>query len=88
MENMSWLNDPALKNLEPAKKEVFIQIITESKGKPLNQSLPIILKAQATLKAQGLSFTKEETTSIMEILSRNLSPKEVAKVDAIKKMFQ
>lgn len=84
MAQENWMDHPSLKNMDPRKKIILKEIMEEAKGKPMNQSLPILLSAQAKLKAQSLSFTQEETTTIMFLLTQNLSPEEHEKVERMK----
>lgn len=87
MNTMSWLNHPALQMMDEKKRTILMELIKESEGKPLTQSLPVLMNAQNKLKEQGLSFTKEETALIMAILTKDLSPAEKSKVEAMKKMM-
>lgn len=80
----NWMEHPSLKNMDPRKKSILKEIMEEAKGKPMNQSLPILLSAQAKLKAQSLFFTQEETTTIMLLLTQNMSPEDHAKVERMK----
>lgn len=85
--NLSWLNHPDLQNLDPQKKEILIDIIENANGKSLQQSFSILMQAQARMRNLGLSFTGKETAVMMELLTKDLSPAEKAKVDLIKKYF-
>ena len=84
MAQENWMEHPALKNMDSRKKAILKEIMEESKGKPMNQSLPILLNAQAKLKAQSLSFTQEESTTIMLLLTQNLSPEDHEKVERMR----
>lgn len=84
----NWMEHPSLKNMDTRKKEILKEIMEKAKGQPINQSLPILLNAQAQLKSQSLSFTQEETTAIMLLLSQNLSPEEHVKVERMKNMMK
>lgn len=88
MDKTSWMDNPALKNMDPVKKSILMDVVKESEGKSLNQSLPIILKAQARLKAGGISFTPEETTLMMDLLTKDLSPADKMKVESMKNMMR
>lgn len=87
MRNKSWINNPALENMHPRKKEIIIELIHESEGKTLQQSIPIILKAKTKLKTADLSFTQQETGLIMELLTTDMSPQEKRKVENIKNLM-
>lgn len=84
MSNLSWLSHPALQKMDKRKLEIMKEFITESEGKTLTQSLPILAKTNQQLKSENLSFTKEESALIMDILTKDLSPSEKMKLEAIK----
>ena len=42
MANTSWTNDPKIKNMDPRKIAVLIDLIKEADGKPLDKVLPIL----------------------------------------------
>lgn len=88
MEKTSWMDHPTLQKMEPVKKEILLDLIKESEGKTLNQSLPILMKAQGRLKASGSAFTQEETALIMSILTKDLSAADLAKVEMMKNMMK
>ena len=76
MTQNSWLNEPAFRNMHPLKLKVLIDLTKEAAGKPLSQTIPYILKAQQTLKASNLSFSKEESALLIEILTKDMSLEE------------
>lgn len=87
MSEKSWMNHPAMKNIDARKLAVIIELINETDGKPLNKTLPCLLKANAQLKAQNLAFSTEETSMIMEILTSDMSPEEKLKMNNLKTMM-
>lgn len=59
----------------PAQKQRIIRkLITEGFGKYPTKALPVLIRAQNELRANGLSFTKEETNTIIDILARDMPP--------------
>lgn len=88
MKDVSWMNHPALKNIDPRKQAILVELVNESEGKPLDKSLPCLMRASTKLKAQNLSFTPEESNLMIEILSKDMTPQDKMKLEAMKKMMQ
>lgn len=84
MDVTSWLNHPALKDMEPEKKKILLALISSTQGKPMTQSAPLILSTMDELKRKGLTFQDTEKELIFDILSQDLSPAEKKKVEKIK----
>ena len=88
MKDLSWINNPALKNIDPRKLAVLIEIMNESDGRTLEKSLPVLMNANNKLKEHNLSFTPEETTIIFEILTMNMPAEEKLKIQGLKKLME
>lgn len=87
MSDMTWIHNPELKRLSPRKMELVIQLVEESSGKTLTQAIPLLMNINKTLQAEGLSFTEAESALIMDILTRDMTPGEKQKVEAMKQMI-
>lgn len=87
MRQENWLNHPALKNIDPRKKEIILTLIQESAGKPLAQSAPILMKANQQLKSQGLTFTRAENDLIISVLTDGMSPSEKQQFNMVKQIL-
>lgn len=87
MKDVSWINHPTMKNIDVRKLAVLVDLINEAEGKPLDKSLPILLKANTKLKAMNLSFTPSETDLVLEILTNDMSPTEKQKFQTMKTMM-
>jgi hypothetical protein len=87
MKDLSWINHPAMEHIDPRKLAILVDLANESEGKPLEQSLPFIMNANAKLKAQNLSFSKEENELLIEVLSKDMSPQDRMKLDMMKRMI-
>lgn len=77
-------NNPKLKNIDPVKLQIITEIKEKSKGKNINQMLPEIMKINQLLNERNMSFTKEETALLFEVIKENMSQEEKKKFDAIK----
>ena len=84
MPKNSWINEPAFKNMHPLKLKVLKDLANDTAGKPPSQTIPYLLKAQQTLKASNLSFSKEESTLLIEILTKDMTPEEKQQVERLK----
>ena len=79
--DLSFLDHPALKGMHNKKRDIMIQLAKDMEGKSMKQAAPYLMKANQQLRNQKLSFTKEETAIIMELLTKDMSPAEKQKVD-------
>jgi len=88
MNQKPWLNHPALRAMHPVKLQVINELAENASGKPLTQTAPYLLKAQKTLKEAGLSFSSEESTLLMEILTKDMTPSEKQQLERLKIFLQ
>lgn len=87
MKDSTWINHPAMKNLDARKLAILIDLMNEADGKPTEKALPLLVKTNAKMKSLGLSFTPEETNLIVEILTKDMSAADKQKVEMLKKMI-
>lgn len=86
--NTDWINHPSMKNISPAKKLIIQEVMKNANNNlSLDKMLPLLMSTNNKMKAQGLSFTKQESDLITELLTSNLTPNEKMKFEAIKKMI-
>lgn len=84
---MSWIHNPSIKDIHPRKLEIITELVKNADGKPITQSLPYLIQANKTLQQEGLMFTKEETGLIMDILTKDMSPKEKQQIEKMKSLI-
>lgn len=87
MPNADWMESPALKKMDPRKKKIMKDLMRQSRGISLNQSLPLIMNTQRQMQMQGLSFTPDERDILFAILSTDMNPQEKQQFEAVKKMM-
>lgn len=87
MKDLSWINHPAMEHIDPRKLTILVDLANEAEGKSLNQSLSSIMNANAKLRAQNLTFTQEENDLLIEVLSKDMTPQDKAKLDMMKRMM-
>lgn len=76
-----------MRNIDPRKLVILMELIKEAEGKPIDKVLPLIIKTNKKLQDQNLSFTKDERDIMLEALTKNMSPKEKAQFEMIKALM-
>lgn len=76
-----------LSDLDPKKLEIIKFVISSCRGKPLELILPDLMAAASRLSEQGLSFTNEEISMIMDGLKETMSPEEQQRIDMIRPLI-
>lgn len=85
---MNNLNsNPKLKNLDPIKLKMIMQIMEGSKGKSMEEMLPQILKINNELKKRNMEFSKSESQLLIDSLMETMSPSEKKKLMMIKSLL-
>jgi hypothetical protein len=87
MADSSWTNNPKLKNIDPRKMAILMELIKEAEGKPMDKLVPLLVNTNKKLQQQNMTFTKDESDVMIEILTRNMSPKEKQQFEMIKKIM-
>lgn len=88
MKDVSWMDNPALKDLDTRKLAVIIELMNETEGKPLEKALPAIMKANMKLKSENLAFSQDESSLIFDLLTSKMSPEEKAKFTNLRKLME
>lgn len=60
--------------MEPEKQRILRKMINDCYGKYPTAALPILIRVKNELGAKGLYFSKEETETIIDILTAGMSP--------------
>lgn len=76
------------KTMHPVKIQVMKELEENMTGKDLQEAAPYLLAASNKLKQNDLSFTKEEIRILMEILTKDMSPQEKARVEMMKNIMR
>jgi hypothetical protein len=77
-------NDPRLKNMSPIKRAIIGEIMTGKSNTSMETMLPEIMKINNELNKRKLSFTREESQLIIDIMMENASPAEKQKIQMLK----
>lgn len=76
------------KTMHPIKIQVMKELSENMRGKQLKDAGPLLVAASTKLKQSGQSFTPEEIRVLMDILTRDMSPAEKAKVEMMKNIVR
>lgn len=87
MADTSWTNNPKLKNLDPKKMAILLDLAKEADGKPMDKVIPLLMNANKKVQQQNMTFSKEESDLMLDILTKNMSPQEKMQIEFIKKMM-
>lgn len=78
---LDWMNDPALKNMDPAKLELFKLAASQVAGKSGNAMAPIMMSLITNANKKGIQFTPDEISLILKLLKQGKSPAEQQNID-------
>lgn len=87
MKDMSWINDPALKNINAKKLAIIVNLINDCEKKSPEKALLAFFKANSELTKNNLSFSKEETNLLLDILTKDMSSEEKNKLNMLQNMI-
>ena len=87
MADTSWTNNPKMKNVDPRKLAILLEVVKEAEGKPMDKLVPLLMNTIKRLKEQDLTFNKDESDILIDILTKNMSPKEKTQFEMIRKMM-
>ena len=83
-----WMNHPAMKNMDPIKVELIKNAARQTQGKKGTMLAPVMMTLVTSANQQGIRFTQEEMTLILEILKEGKTPAEKQKIDQMVQMVQ
>ena len=76
-----WMNNPALKNMDPAKLELIRMAAERTRGKSGKDLAPVMLALITGANRQGIRFSPDEVSLILDILKEGKSEEEQAQID-------
>ena len=74
-------------NLHPVKQQILQEFTKNNKNFSTDTLLPKLMNINKELSKRNLSFTKEETILLINIMKENMTPQERQKVDMLTSMF-
>lgn len=76
-----WMNNPAMKNIDPIKLELIKTAASKTSRKSGKELAPIMMALISGANKQGIRFTPEEMTLILDILKDGKSKEEREQID-------
>ena len=81
-----WMNNPEMKNIDPAKLDLIRMAAERTSGKSGRELAPVMLALITSANKQGIRFSPNEMTLILEILKKGKSKEEQEQIDRTVKM--
>ena len=88
MAGYEWQTSDVWRKMHPRKRAIIETIIMQSRNKKMEESAGLVMAAVSQMRRERLSFSKEETALMMEVLTAGMSPAEKAKVEMMKNFFK
>ena len=76
-----WMNNPAMKNIDPVKLELIQMAASQTAGKTGRDLAPIMLALITNANKKGIRFSGDEMSLILEMLKEGKSREEQAQID-------
>lgn len=81
-------NDPKFQQIDPQKLQFLMNFANSHPAGNAKQMASAMMSAASTAKKDGMEFTPDETTLLIELLKQNMSPAEQKKTDQIVALMQ
>lgn len=86
MSDLSWINHPAMKDIDAKKLAIIVEFMHEVEGKSGTAAMPVLMQTQNKIREQGLEFTPEESDLMLTILTKDMTPAEKARFEQMKQI--
>ena len=83
-----WMNHPLLKNMNPVKYNLIQMAATKTAGKSGKELMPIMMALITSANKQGIHFTPDEITLILDIIKEGKTLEEKAQIDSTIQMVK
>lgn len=80
-------NNPLLNGMDPVKLNFILNFAAKDKPKSMKDAMPFLMANMNMAKKDHIQFSNSEIRLIADILSKDLSPEEQAKVKRIMSML-
>lgn len=80
-------NNPKLSNINPLKLRLLTEISEKSKGRNIEEMLPEIMMINKELSKRNLSFTKDESELLLDIMMQDMDEDQKKKLNMMKQFF-
>lgn len=76
------------RNMHPLKVQIIKELEAKAAGKEMKSAAPLIMEAMQKLKANNLSFSQEEVSVLLEVMTKNMSSEEKQRVEMMKQVVK
>jgi len=83
-----WMSDPLVADIDKNKLAFLQSVVFETRGKSQKELIPFLMGIMKKGKAQNISFSDAEMTSIMAAIKQNSTPEELAQIDKFMAMHK
>ena len=83
MSDDSWMNNPALGNIDPAKLQMLSALAEQAQGKSQSEMLSFLMAAASQSQSNNMSFNSAETDAIINVMKIGKTPQQIQKIDRI-----
>lgn len=77
-----------MKNIDPIKMELIRNAVLKTSGKNGSSLAPVLMSLVTVANRQGIRFTNEEISLILEIMKEGKPPEEQTRIDQMVQMIQ
>lgn len=81
-------NNPVFQNMSKEKQDFLIQFSQAGKPQNKNAFLPFLMQYKRLAQSKNIQFDKNETQLLIELLCKNLPPKEKEQVQKVLHFLQ
>lgn len=87
MNFQNFTNTREFNQLHPIKQKIIRELASSGNTSSPEAILPQLMTINRELKKRNLSFTKEETAILIQVMKSDMSPEEQKKVDVLLGLF-
>lgn len=88
MSDNSWMQDASIQDIDQKKLDFLQKLVFESATLTNKERLPFFLAIANRSKQENIHFTEDEVSRIIAVLKKVSTPKEIAKMDQILRLFK
>lgn len=81
-----WLNNPAMKNIDPVKLELIKAAARQTEGKSGKALAPIMMALITNANKKGIQFSPDEVSLIMDIVKEGKTQEEKDQIENMIRM--
>lgn len=83
----NWRRNKEFNSMDLHKQKMIEQLFNSLNGKELKDALPILVNWKKQLKEKGITFSKEENDTLMDIFISELSPSQRKQFELLKPLL-